>query len=216
MLKGVPVDERGDARVIVVGGGGHAGVVAEALGRRLAGYLAPEPTDATGLGDWLGSDDRVEELEEQGFLFALGVGAVDRESMERRRSMMALVPAASFATVVHRAAVVLGSAALGAGSFVGAGAVIGTGSRIGVGAIINTNSSVDHDCVVGSNVHVAPGVTISGGVQIGDDTLIGVGASIRQQLVIGDRVVVGAGSVVICDLVSGSTAYGVPAREFAS
>ena len=47
---------------------------------------------------------------------------------------------------------------------------------IGANSIVNTRASVDHDCRIGETVHIAPGVTLSGAVTIGDGTHIGTGA----------------------------------------
>lgn len=71
---------------------------------------------------------------------------------------------------------------------------------------------MDHDCIIGSNVHVAPGVTLSGGVSIKDVAHIGTGATIVQGIKIGAHCVVGAGSVVIRDVNDSTSVVGVPAK----
>lgn len=60
-------------------------------------------------------------------------------------------------------------------------------------------------------MHLAPGVTISGGVQIGSRVHIGTGAVVIQSLGIGQGAVVGAGAVVTRDIPDYVVAYGVPA-----
>ena len=66
---------------------------------------------------------------------------------------------------------------------------------------------MDHDCVVGSHCHIAPGAVISGGVVVEDEVHIGTGASVIQSLIIRKAAVVGAGSVIIKDLSKGETQY---------
>jgi len=46
--------------------------------------------------------------------------------------------------------------------------------------MINTKSSIDHDCIIKNHTHVEPGVTLSGGVEIGNNILIGACATIIQ------------------------------------
>jgi acetyltransferase-like isoleucine patch superfamily enzyme len=53
---------------------------------------------------------------------------------------------------------------------------------------------------------------LSGSVRIGRDTLVGVGASVRQGITIGSGVVVGAGAAVVHDVADGLTVLGAPAR----
>ena len=61
-------------------------------------------------------------------------------------------------------------------------------------------------------MHIAPGVTISGGVTIDDCTHIGTGATVIQGVHIGSHVLIGAGAVVVKDIPDNCKAYGVPAR----
>jgi acetyltransferase-like isoleucine patch superfamily enzyme len=84
---------------------------------------------------------------------------------------------------------------------------------VGHNSIINTRASVDHDCVIGAHVHLAPGVTLSGGVTVGEGTHIGTGAVVIQGMTIGPRAIVGAGAVVVADVPAGAVVLGVPARE---
>jgi UDP-perosamine 4-acetyltransferase len=109
-----------------------------------------------------------------------------------------------FATIVHPSAVVARSAELAEGAQAMAGAVIQNDARVGTNCLINTRASVDHDCMLGDTVHLAPGVTLSGGVRIGDRSHLGTGVSVIQGVRIGERCMVGAGAVVIGDLPDGS------------
>ena len=43
--------------------------------------------------------------------------------------------------------------------------------------------------------------------------MIGIGASIRENIKIGNRVIIGAGSVVVKDIPDDSLVYGVPAKN---
>jgi serine acetyltransferase len=57
-----------------------------------------------------------------------------------------------------------------------------------------------------------PGVNIAGEVAVGNEVLIGSGASVINRVVIGDRATVGMGAVVLKDVAAGTTVIGVPAR----
>jgi len=97
-----------------------------------------------------------------------------------------------------------------------AGSVIQPGSVIKKNTIINTKVSVDHDCIIGAHVHLAPGVTISGGVCVEDAVHIGTGALVIQGIHIGKKCLIGAGSLVLNNIKEGSTVFGLPAREMNS
>ena len=103
-----------------------------------------------------------------------------------------------------------------------------TGADIHPGATIGKDFFIDHatgvvigeTSEIGNNVSIYQGVTL-GGVStekrkrhptIGNDVVIGAGATILGPITIGDNVRVGAGSVVVKSVPPSSTVVGVPAK----
>jgi len=112
----------------------------------------------------------------------------------------------------HRTAAVSRFASVAPGCVAFAQSAINPGAVLGRGCIINTGATVDHDCELGEGVHVCPGAHLAGNVRVGAKSWIGIGASVRQGIQIGSEVTVGAGAAVVCDVASGLTVVGVPAR----
>ena len=83
--------------------------------------------------------------------------------------------------------------------------------KIGEFVIINLDCTVGHDAVLDDFVTLNPSVNVSGHVHIGTCTEIGTGVNIVQGRNVGENVVIGAGSVVVRDIPSNCTAFGVPA-----
>jgi len=201
--------------VYVLGAGGHGRVVIDAL---LAGGC---PASSI-----LVRDDRLDlhgtsiltcRIEAPAHTLVPAAGRVHAAagSAKVRRKLLeqtGLSPSAWF-TIIHPRAVVSASAKLEHGGFVAAQAVIGPCAQIGVGAIINHGAVVDHDCKLGDFCHVAPLASLGGDVHIGNDVLIGAGARILPGLTIGDGVIIGAGAVVLENVPSGQTWFGVPAQH---
>jgi len=204
---------------VVLGGGGHASVVIEALqlvGVSVRGILDPRPelhgTAVVGV-PVLGGDELLEKLKSEGVTaFVLGVGSVGRTP--RRRKLfesglrLGLVPL----TVIHPAATCSKWASLAEGVVVLANAVINANARIGLNAIINSGAIVEHGCSIGDHTHIASGARVLGDVQIGSDVFVGAGATVKQGVLIGRGAVVGAGAVVLHDVAPDLTVAGVPAR----
>ena len=92
------------------------------------------------------------------------------------------------------------------------GVVVNSMSKIGNGVILNTSSIIEHDNIIQDFVHVSPGVSLAGGVQIGMLSWVGIGSSVKQNIEIGSNVKVGAGSLVINNLPDDVVAFGVPAK----
>lgn len=87
-------------------------------------------------------------------------------------------------------------------------------SRIGGGLLMPhpTGVVVHPNSPIGPNCLLFQQVTITDGVEIGGHVDIGAGAKIIGPVKIGDHVRVGANAVVTCDIPSGVTVAGIPAR----
>ena len=157
-------------RLIIVGAGGHAKVVAETAqlaGYSIVGFVDHNP-DLQGhclLGLPVLGDERALARDEYSDCFvviAIGDNR-DRENAARRLAKQG----PQYATIVHPSAVLSSSAKLGIGSVVFAGAVVNSSATIGEHCILNTQACVEHDCVIDSFVHVSPGACLAGGCRIG-------------------------------------------------
>lgn len=195
----------------VIGAGGHGRVVADTA--ELLGWSVVFFDDHAGshVVDWpvagsimslLDSPERVD-----GAIVAIGNNRVRVELAHRLIAAGVAVPA-----IVHPRASVSSRANLGAGAFLAAGAIVNIGAQLGMATIVNTGASVDHDCILADGVHLSPGVRLSGTVSIGEQSWLGTGSSVRNNVTIGSNSIVGVGSAVVADIGDGVIAQGVPAR----
>ncbi|QYK48172.1 MAG: acetyltransferase [Phycisphaeraceae bacterium] len=221
----------GDDGLVLIGGGGHALVVAEAAamsGRPIRGFLDDDPGAPLGSLDGvlsasgappvqikrLGGLAAVVSLDELGrceIILAIG-------DLKARRRMIETLGASGIArgvkiaTIIHPRAIVSPSAIIEQGVFIGPGAVVHSRARIGAHAIINSGAIVEHECVIGENAHIAPGAAMGGRVTIGEDALLGIGSRVLPNLEVGSGSTVGAGAVVIRRVSGLQTVIGCPSR----
>lgn len=199
-----------DPPLILIAGGGHAMVVAEAAhlaGLRIAGFFDDRIDAVIEIGDVriprLGPLDDLSAAADHHCIVALG-------DISARRALIETL-GAPLASVIHPNAFVSPTATIGDGVFIGPGAIVHSRAHVSDHAIINTGAIIEHDCRIGENAHVAPGATLGGAVEIGDDTLVGLGSRVLPGVKIGRRCTVGAGAVAAKDIGDSLTVRGVPA-----
>lgn len=204
--------------VIVIGAGGHATVVAEALraeGRRVLGFSAvtagPDPLPGLSV---LGADADLDA--DGGYDLVNGIGGTGAgaEPDLRRRIQQGLEARGfRFTGVRHPTAIVSDHARIGEGAQLMAGCIIQAGASIGPGSLINTAVIVEHGCALGAFVHCASGSVLCGDVEVGDGGHIGAGAVVRQGVRLEPGVVVGAGAVVLDPGLGPGALIGAPAKR---
>lgn len=204
--------------VIVLGGGGHAKVLIDALLKNYVKVLGFTDLNSDFSGKkildipWLGNDEIVFEYSQESILLVNGVGSVG-STLKRCQLFDGFKEKGYlFTKVIHPSAIVASSVELHEGVQLMAGVIIEVDSVIGHNSIINTKVSINHDCRISAHVHIAPGATLSGGVWIGEGSHIGPGVTIIQNIKIGHNCLIGAGTVVVDDIPDNVVVMGVPGK----
>ncbi|MGP1346934.1 MAG: acetyltransferase [Phycisphaerales bacterium] len=206
--------------IYLIGGGGHAKVVADAAalgGRPVAGifddqdsppacvelaipHLGPVALAAHSLTD------------DPSAATHIAMGSIDARARILSELSARGIHSDRFATIIHPAAIVAPSVAIGRGVFIAPAAVINPHARIADHAIINTGAIIEHDVAIGENAHIAPRSVLCGQARVGDGVLIGAGAVVIPLITIEDGATVGAGAVVVRPVARDQTVVGTPAR----
>lgn len=203
--------------IIIVGGGGHARVVADILigqEQRLLGFTDPAVSGELLPGiAHLGRDDAVFDHKPEDVLLVNGVGSIGDNSLRKGLFEAYRRNGYEFLQVRHPSAVTpAGGLNAGQGCQVMAGAIVVPDSRLGDNVLVNTRAVVEHDCVLGDHVHVASGAVLCGDCVIGEDVHIGAGAVVIQGIKVGNGAIIAAGAVVTKDVEPLTLVAGVPGK----
>ena len=191
--------------IVILGAGGHARVVADALKRGgfnnlffVDSHATSLPSEVSGIKVYRSHVD----VPGENLLFVNGLGSVSRETLVRRTTVYQnhRVQGHEFAVLIDPTAALATNVKIGRGTQLLMRCCLQDSVEIGENTVVNTNASIDHDCKIGSHVHIAPGVTISGGVLIEDQVHVGTGVTIIQGIKIGRGAFIGAGAVVVKDV----------------
>lgn len=188
-------------KIVILGAGGHAHVIADivkAEGNRVVAFLDDDSSqkDCAGpISDYKKYDDCE---------FVIGIGNADSRENVSKLDL-------KWHTAIHPTAVISDSAALGEGTVVMPNAVINSRTIIGKHCIINTGSIVEHDNIIGDYSHVSVGANLGGTVSIGRKCWVGIGATVKNNVTICSNSFIGAGAVVIENIKECGTYVGVPA-----
>lgn len=204
--------------VVIVGAGGHAVVVADALlaaGAPVLGFIDADVTlhgqERCGL-PVLGGDSWLETQPPQKLQLANGLGGTGNTRVRETVQTRLAGKGWHFSAVRHPSAIVSPFARIADDAQLLAGCIVQAGASVGQGSIVNTGAVVEHDVKLGAWVHVAPGAVVCGNAFIGARSHVGAGAVVRQGIHLGAETVVGAGAAVVSDHPGAGVLVGVPAR----
>lgn len=197
--------------VIIIGTGGHAKVIADIVlcsGDNLVGFLTSDRDKDSFIGKpILGSDTDYANYKNCYFIIAIGNPNVRERisnSMKDVKWYTAIHPSSIISTI---------STSIGEGTVVMANAVINPFAQIGKHCIINTHATVEHDNSIEDFAHISVGTKLAGTVKIGKRTWVGVGATISNGINVCEDCMIGAGAVVVKNIEISGTYVGVPARK---
>ena len=196
-------------KLIIVGTGGHALVVAELA--YSAGYEVLAFADQGNAKQEfcslpvIGIESALERYSKCAFTIAIG------ENFTREKVSKQIAPE-RFPVLCHKNSVVASSANLDAGTVVMAGAHIGPKAQLGKGCLVNTSAIVEHECHLESYASLAPRAVMGGNSRLGARSALSLGAAVKHGVRVGSDTVIGLNAGVLSDIPSHVVAYGTPAR----
>jgi acetyltransferase EpsM len=146
---------------------------------------------------------------DMGLNFILGIGD---NNIRYKAAQLILSNSRKIENVIDINAIISKTANIGIGVFAAKGVLVNAFSKVDDFAILNTGCIIEHECVIGTAAHIAPGAVLAGNVKIGKRTFVGANSVIKQGVEIGDDVIIGAGSVILENVSSNSKIVGNPGR----
>lgn len=202
--------------IIIIGAGGHSKILIDILEENNEFNILGLLDDNKNIhGEYilgkkiLGDIESINNYNPKNTRFALSIGNNQvRRKIFNKILGWGYVPA----NVISKNAIISQYAKLGNGLVVNAGVKIHPDVCIGDNVIIGMNATISHDSIVERDVHISPGVHLTGTVYIETGVDIGTGAVIIPGVRIEENSIIGAGAVVTENIEKNSVAVGMPAR----
>jgi len=118
-----------------------------------------------------------------------------------------------FTSVISNKSYISTNVSIGKGCIINPNVTIMPNTKIGNNVIIHSGSVIEHDNIIENFVNIAPGVSTSGNVKIGEGSYIYTGTTIIPNINIGKWAIVGAGTTVVEDVIEKDIVVGNPARS---
>jgi sugar O-acyltransferase (sialic acid O-acetyltransferase NeuD family) len=206
-------------KLIVIGSGGHAGVVIDIIETstdyKIIGVTTKDDEIREFIGyPVLGNDDILFEFKNNGInKVAIGIGGYRNNALREKSYNFLKSHGLEPVKLIHKSAVISRSVSIGEGSVVFPGVVMNTHVKIGNNVIVATSSSIDHETIIEDHVLVSAGVTIGAYAKIGSGSLIALGVKIISGINVCSNALVGAGAVVVKDITEPGLYLGIPAKK---
>lgn len=206
-----------DIDLVIIGAGGHARVVTDAVkesGFHLAGIIDIDyqggGRQETILGiPVIGDMSALDKFEPGNTAVVIAIG-----DCAKRAELYTKIKAIGFRLpfIIHPTAIVSKHVDIEGGVFINTGVIINAEVKIRENTIINTAAVIEHEVTIGRHCHLAPGVRIGGRTNINDYVFIGIGSNVINGINIGHNAIIGAGSVIINDVGAATTVVGAPGK----
>lgn len=117
-----------------------------------------------------------------------------------------------YASVIDPSVFVPPGCRVGAGTILLAGTVMTADVAIGRHVVCMPNVTLTHDDVLDDFATLTAGVSLAGGVRVGEAAYLGMNATVRERVVVGAGATLGMGAALLTDQPANSIWAGVPAR----
>ncbi|MBS4034543.1 MAG: acetyltransferase [Ignavibacterium sp.] len=203
-------------KIVIIGGGGHAKSVISTI-KKLDRYEILGYTDFKDNGPilgikFIGSDEILPDIliKNVNCKAVIGIGSVGLSDKRIETYNMLKEIGFELPAIKAKSAIVKEEVSIGEGTVLLENVTVGIGSKIGRCVIINAGSIIYHQCSIGDFVHLAPMTYISSSSVIGNNSFIGIGAAITENIEIDESCLIGAGAAILNNVKKNDKYFGIP------
>ena len=149
---------------------------------------------------------KINEIE---ILIALGEPTLRADLYKHMKSM-----GFSIASFIDPSVVLHEDTKLGEGVIIMRGCILSSNVVIGNNTVLSFGVIIGHDCTIGNSCYLAPRVSMGGFVTWSDMAFGGLGCTVSQGLAIGRQAIVGQGASVMKNVEDESVVMCTPARPY--
>tara|TARA_B100000787_G_scaffold158347_1_gene135707 strand:- start:1166 stop:1843 length:678 start_codon:yes stop_codon:yes gene_type:complete len=213
-------------KIVIIGGGGHAGIILDCIKAQnkyepigylddKKGYFYRENIKYLGSIDSFFKNFKAKVKNENlYFTIAIGDNYIRKKIFYylKKKKNLSL----KWATLIHPSASIASKVKIAKGAQILNGSIISFNTKISKFVCINTGATIDHDNHFSNFSAAGPSACTGGNVKIGEGSFLGINCSVKHNINIGKNVIVGGNSFVNQNCKANSVYVGVPARKIKS
>lgn len=147
---------------------------------------------------------------EEDDVFICSIGSV---SVKKRIAGIILARGGRFINLIHPKAVIGQNCKIGIGSIIASSAILTCDITIGSFVTIQSHAVLGHDVSVGDFGHIGANTFLGGFASLGESVTIHPAGSVLPGVKVGEGATVGIASVVLRNIPSQTTVFGMPAMK---
>ncbi|WP_405325913.1 acetyltransferase [Leeuwenhoekiella sp. LLG6367-2.1] len=160
----------------------------------------------------LGGVDDIERYYREGYFHELLIGIGYKHLKKKKELYEHFLNIIPFGKIIHSTAWVDATAHIAQGTVIYPGCFIDAHAEVLDNTVLNIGCTVAHDTIVGKHCFLSPRAALAGFIQIEELCIVGINATLIDNLKIASNTQIGGGCVVISDIVKSGLYVGNPFR----
>lgn len=187
-------------KILIIGSGGHAKSCIELLEStnrfKIVGLIDSNKNKKIYHYKVISDDNNISKIKKISRNLIIGLGSIGNISKRVKIFEKYKKLGFNFPIVISKNAIISNKTKIGEGTVIFNHVIINAGSIIGKNCLINNKSLIEHDVEICDHSHISTNVTVNGNCKINEQTFIGSGSVLKNNITLSKKNFIKMGRVI--------------------